>query len=307
MRLRKFLLIFCASILAAGILSVCLAPWLVAGGLRLWAARQEGLQIEFAKIEAPLLRPVVVHNLRIASRPEAPFRVLVESPRVELALDLAALFSRARGRVLRTLATDGIAVDIRTDPHTTSQRFAWRTLGDLLPDNFRLSGVQLHVENGGTIVDLHNGTLSGAQIESGVFSASEITIVSPWFRKNFSQLRGTTSWQDTRLSIGAITLTRGLDLDAVNIDLSQIGENRLGLELNVDAFGGKIRARVSSDDHADKRTWDVAGTAADISLGQMSDALDLTDRASGSLHACKFTFRGTRRTCGKRRPPFGQK
>ncbi len=292
MRLRKFLLIFCASILAAGILSVCLAPWLVAGGMRLWAARQEGLQIEFAKIEAPLLRPVVVHKLQITSRPEAPFRVRVESPRVELALDLAALFSRARGRVLRTLATDGIAVDIRMDPHTTSQRFAWRTLGDLLPDNFRLSGVQLHVENGGTIVDLHNGTLSGAQIEAGVFSASEITIVSPWFRKNFSQLRGTTSWQDTRLSIGAITLTRGLDLDAVNIDLSQIGENRLGLELNVDAFGGKIRARVSSDDHADKRTWDVAGTAADISLGQMSDALDLTDRASGSLHACKFTFRG---------------
>ena len=42
----------------------------------------------------------------------------------------------------------------------------------------------------------------------------------------------------------------------------------------------------------DKRTWDVAGTASEISLAQMSDALDLTDRASGSLHACKFTFRG---------------
>ncbi len=143
-----------------------------------------------------------------------------------------------------------------------------------------------------TIVDLHNGTLSGAQIEAGVFSASEITIVSPWFRKSFAQLRGTTSWQDTRLSIGALTLTRGLDLDAINIDLSQIGESRIGLELNVDAFGGKIRARVSSDDHADQRTWDVAGTASEISLAQMSDALDLTDRASGSLHACKFTFRG---------------
>lgn len=295
MRLKKILLIFCASVLVVGVLSVCLAPFIVAGGLRLWvarAARQEGLRIEFEKIEAPLWRPVVVHKLQIASQPEAPFNVRIESPRVELALNLAAIFNRSRGHVLRTLTTDGVTVDIRRNPQPASQRFAWRTIEDLLADNFKLSGVELHVENGDTIVDLHNGTLSGAQIEAGVFSAGEVTIVSPWFRKSFSHLRGTTSWQDNLLSIGALTLTRGLDLDVIIIDLSQIGESRIGLELNVDAFGGKIRARVSSDDHADKRTWDAAGSASEISLAQMSDALDLMDRASGSLHACKFTFRG---------------
>jgi hypothetical protein len=296
MRLKKFLLLFIGSVLLAGILAVVLAPLLVAGGLRLWvarAARQEGLRIEFGKIETPLLRPVVVHSLQINSHPEAQFRVRVESSRVELALNLGAIFSRTRGRVLRSLTTDGITVDVRRNPQAASQRFAWRTLGDLLPDNFRLSGVELHVENGGTAVDLRDGTLSGAQIEAGVFSAGEITIVSPWFRKSFSHLRGATSWLDNRLSIGALTLTRGLDLDAVSIDLSQIGESQIGLELNVDAFGGKIRARVSSDDQGDKRTWDVAAdVASEISLAQMSEALALTDRAGGSLHAGKFTFRG---------------
>jgi hypothetical protein len=152
--------------------------------------------------------------------------------------------------------------------------------------------VELHVENGNTVVDLHNGMFSGAQIEAGVFSASDITIASPWFRKTFSQLRGATSWQDSRLTVGALTLTRGLDLDAVSVDLSHIGEGRLGLEMAMDAFGGKLRARISSEDRADKRTWDAAGTASEISLAQISDALELTDRASGSLHACKFTFRG---------------
>ena len=295
MRFKKFLLIFCASLLVAGVLSVFLAPFVVAAGLRLWIARtaqQEGLRIEFGKIEAPLLRPVVVHNLQIASRPEAPFRVRIESSRVELALNLSALLSRSRGHVLRALTTDGMIVDIRRNPQSTSQRFAWRTLDDLLADNFRLSGVELHVENGDTIIDLQGGTLSGAQIEAGVFTATEITIVSPWFRKSFSDLRGATSWQENRLSIGALTLTRGLDLDAISIDLSQIGESRIGLELSMDAFGGKIRASVSSDDHADKRTWDVAGSVSEVSLAQMSDALDFTDRAGGSLHACKFTFRG---------------
>ena len=294
---RKFLLLFCGSLLVAGVLAVCLTPLVVAGGLRLWiarTARQEGLRIEFEKIEAPLLRPVVVHKLQIASQADAPFRVMVEASRVELDLNFAAIFNRSRGRFLRSLTVEAIGVDIRRNlqPPPAPQRFAWRILEDFLADNFKLSGVELHVENGDTVVDLHNGMLSGAQIEAGVFSASDITIVSPWFRKSFSQLRGATSWQESRLTVGALTLTRGLDLDAVSIDLSHIGESRLGLEMAMDAFGGKLRARISSEDHADKRTWDAAGTASEISLAQMSDALDLTDRASGSLHACKFTFRG---------------
>ena len=182
------------------------------------AARQEGLRIEFAKIEAPLLRPVVMHKLRIASQPRRPVsRDWSKSPRVELDLNLAAIFSRARGRVLRTLTAEGIAVDIRRrirTAHLAAFRLAdpraicCRTISSSPESNFMS-------KTASTIVDLHNGTLSGAQIEAGVFSASEITIDSPWFRKSFSQLRGATSWQESRLSVGAITLTRGLDLDAV--------------------------------------------------------------------------------------------
>src|SRR5205085_11120469 len=118
------------------------------------------------------------------------------------------------------------------------------------------------------------------------------TISSPWFDKTFFNLRGATSWQENRLTVAALSLMRGLDLDTIAIDLSQIGGSRIGMEVNVDAFGGKIRARVSSDDREDKRTWDIAGNASGISLAQMSDALGWSDRASGSLHASKFTFRG---------------
>ena len=297
MRFTRLLLISCASLLVAGLLGICLTPLLVAAGLRLWIARsaqQEGLRIEFERIEAPLWRPVVIHKLQITSPADAPFRLMIEASRVELVFDFAALLNRSRGRFLRSLTGEAIGVDIRRtlQPLPALQHFPWRTLEDLLADNFKLSGVQLHVENGDTVVDLHNGMLSGAQIEAGVFSASDITVESPWLRKSFSHLRGATSWQEKRLTVGALTLTRGLDLDAVTIDLSHIGESRLGLEMALDAFGGKLRAHISSEDREDKRTWDVAGAASEVSLAQMSDALDLTDRASGSLHACKFTFRG---------------
>jgi hypothetical protein len=296
MRPKKFLILFCASLLVAGVLVVCLAPLIVAGGLRLWVARtarQEGLSIELGKIEAPLWRPVIIQNLRIATQPDAPFRVTIEAPRVELALNLAALFGRAQGRLLHALSADAISIDVRRNSQSASRsRFAWRVVEDLLSDNFKLSGVQLHIENGDTIVDLRDGTLSGAQIEAGVFTAREVTVASPWLRKTFSLLRGATSWQESRLTLGAITLTRGLDLDAISIDLAHISESRIDLEMSLDAFGGKLRARVTSEDRGDRRTWDVAGNAKDISLAQMSDALDFTDRARGSLHASRFTFRG---------------
>lgn len=298
MRSKKFLFYFCGSLLVAGVLAVFLTPLIVASGLRLWlerAARQEGLRIEFEKIEAPLLHPAVVHKLRIVSQADAPFRLVSAVSRAELALNFSAIFTQSRGRFLHSLTAEGITVDIRRSPQPppAPQRFAWQLLDDLLADNFKLSGVDLHIENEATIVDLHNGVLSGNQIEAGVFTASEITIESPWFRKTFSQLRGATSWQERRLTVGALTLTRGLDLDALIVDLSFIGKSRLDLEMALDAFGGKLGARVSSEDHGDTRTWDAAGwTSSEISLAQMSDALELTDRASGSLHGCKFTFRG---------------
>jgi hypothetical protein len=152
--------------------------------------------------------------------------------------------------------------------------------------------VNLHVENGSTIVDLRDGALTGSELEAGVFLAREVTIRSPWFHKTLSNLRGATSWQENRLALGALSLIRGLDLDTLTVDLSRIGQSRIGMEVSVDAFGGKIRARISSEDRGDKRTWDIAGNGSGISLAQMSDALEWSDRASGSLHASKFTFHG---------------
>jgi hypothetical protein len=297
MRPKRFLVLFCASLFIIGVLVVCLTPFVVPAGLRWWVsrlARQEGLQVELGKIEAPFLHPVVIHDVRIASAPGAVFLTTGAAPRVELDLNIWAVVDGSRSRVLRSFIADAITLDIRRNPQSgaPSHQFAWQFFESLLADNFKISGVQLHVENGPTVVDVRDGIISGAEIEAGIFSASEITISSPWLQKSFSHLRGATSWQASRLTIGALSLMRGLDLDAISIDLSRLGDSRIGFEMSLDAFGGKIRASVSSADQKDKRTWDAAGAASEISLAQMSDALAWTNRASGSLHACKFTFRG---------------
>jgi hypothetical protein len=296
MRFKKFLILFCVSLVVAGVLIVAFAPLLVAGGLRLWMAgiaRQQGLRIETEQIEAPFLRPVIIHKLRLTNGADAPFRMDCAAARLEIDLNILGIFTGS-SRPLRRLIAETVTLDIRRNPHPAAppRKFAWSAFENLLSDNFKFSGVQLHVENGSTIVELRDGVLTGSQLEAGVFTAKEIAIASPWFQKSFSNLRGATAWQESRLMVGALSLMRGLDLDTITVDLSHIGGSSIGIEMNLDAFGGKIRARVSSDDRGEKRIWDVAGNGAEISLAQMSDALEWTNRASGSLHACKFTFRG---------------
>src|SRR3954452_15585103 len=160
MRGKRLLLIFAAALLIVILLAVCFAPLLVAGGLRVWAqraARREGLRLELGEIEAPFLRPVIVTNLRLRSDPGLPFQIDCTAPRVELGLNLSGIFSGAK-RPLRDLQVDGLTVVIRRDPAAaeTARRAPWSILENLLADHFQFSGVNLHAENGLTIVDVRD-------------------------------------------------------------------------------------------------------------------------------------------------------
>src|SRR6266568_1587259 len=142
---------------------------------------------------------------------------------------------------------------------------------------------------------LRNGSLSASETEAGRFSAGEVMISSPWFRQTFSQLRGATNWQNNRLTLAGLTLTRGLDLQSITADLSRLGNQRVGLEFDADTFGGKIRGNISDSWRSQHSNWKIAGSATDISLAQTSEAIGFTDRVDGLLHACNFTFRGNPR------------
>src|SRR5207245_6286471 len=75
-------------------------------------------------------------------------------------------------------------------------------------------------------------------------------------------------------------------------DLSRLSNQRVGLEFDVDAFGGKIRGNIAHQWRSQRSNWKIAGSAADISLAQTSEAVGFTDRLDGLLHACNFTYRG---------------
>ena len=294
---RNRLLLVCLSILLVGLGSIFLTPFFVSGGLHLWVwwqARRQGLRIELEKIDAPFLQPVTIQRLRITSAHGAAFRTELSADYVSVDLNLASILAGSRGRAIRTLSMEKVRAEMHRNfsGEVAKSQLDWLALQKLLPANFNFGGLDLRIESGTTVVLLRNAALSGSEIEAGRFNAGEITIASPWFRQTYSRLRGATRWQDNRLTLGGISLTRGLDLESMTTDLSRLGKQRADLQFDLDAFGGKIRASFSNEWRPGHSNWNVAGAATDISLAQTSQAIGFTDRLGGALHACNFTFRG---------------
>jgi hypothetical protein len=295
-RIQKQFLRVGLILLLACLLAILAAPIAVANGIRFWIwwkARQQHLIVKIDKIEAPLLRPVVLRGIRITSAPDAAFRIEINAADATTALNLKAIFFRAPERALRTLSVNGLRAQIHRNesgiPFPEHSALTWQ---NLLPGSANLNQAELRIENGPTVILLRGGRISASEIEAGRFSADEITIASPLVRQTFSQLRGATRWQDNHLTLAGFILARGLDVESLTFDLSHLGKERLGVEFDLDAFGGKIRANVSNEWHSRHSNWNMAGSANDISLSQTAEAIGFADRVGGLLHACKFTFRG---------------
>jgi len=300
MPLKNRLLLPSLLILLVSLLAIWFAPFAVSHSLRLWIwwkARGQKLTVKIDQIDAPFLRPMVVHGFRMTSTPDAAFHIEVSAAQATVNLNLKAILMRMGGRAIRTVSVEGLHAQLRRNyvTGTTLTESGWATLQKLLPDSLNLGPFDLRVEDGPTVILLRSVSLSASQIEAGRFSADEVTIASPWFRQTFSQLRGATNWQETRLTLGGLSLTRGLDVQSLTADFSHLGNQRVGLEFDADVFGGKTRGSISNEWRSRHSNWNVVGSATDISLAQTSEALGFTDRVGGLVRACKFTFRGNPR------------
>ncbi len=293
---NRFLLVSLFLLLAA-LLAVWFTPFAVSHGVRWWIwwrARQEGFTVNIDKIEAPFLRAVVIRQLRLRNTHDDTLRVDLTVTDAMFDLNFKHILLHRRGRAIHNLSVRELHGELRRSNPTVRAitRRGWATLHRMLPENLTIANAEMRIENRTTLVLLRNGFLSANQIEAGRFSAAEITIASPLFHQTFSQLRGATHWETDRLTLAGLTLTHGLDLQSATADLSRLGNQRMGLQFDVDAFGGKIRGNISHEWRSQHSNWKIAGGATDISLEQTSEAFGFADRVSGLLHAGNFTFRG---------------
>jgi hypothetical protein len=295
MSFRKRLVVFLIVVLLAGALDALFAPTVVARGVRLWirwAAKSQGLSAEMEDVDAPFLREVTIRNLRVAPANDASRKVSFRAASLVVDLNFRGWIFSRRARLLRSINLDHCTGSIRVRPGATpANKSDWRKLAQLLPNNFRIDHLDFDVVTGATAFSFRGVVLTASAIESGKFLARQIAVTSPVLRQTFGNLRGATSWEGDRLTIAGIPLIRGLDLEALTIDLSHLAGRRLGLDLHLDTYGGTLRASFQGRAR-EKFAVDVAGSASNLSLAQISKAVGFLEPITGSVRASKFTFRG---------------
>ncbi|MFL6515984.1 MAG: hypothetical protein ACJ8M1_13280, partial [Chthoniobacterales bacterium] len=285
-----FLIVICLALLTAS------APFMVSKAIRWWLwwkTRGTNITVTIDAIDTPFLRPILLRGVRVQTAPGAAARLDLTAGRVVLGLNLRSILLRTRGRALRNVQVQGLHAEIRRNKSGTAfPEEVWNSMHRLLPESFDIQSADLRLESDSTLALLRGVILSGTPIEAGRFQAAEVVISSPLFRQTFTNLRGATDWQSDRLTVAALTLARGLDVQTVTTDLSHLGKRRIGLDFDLDAFGGKLRASFADEWRSRHSNWNMAGSAGDISLSQTAEAFGFTNRIGGLLHAGKFTFRG---------------
>src|SRR5207247_493389 len=248
-----------------------------------WFARQEGFVATIDGVDAPFLRPIIIRQLHLKSLRDDALRVDVTVVDARVVLNLKHILLHLSGRDIRSISIGEFHADLhRTNRNMRAlSEHAWATLHRLLPEKLSIAKLETRVQNGPSLILLRKASVSASETEPGQFRAAELMITSPWVRQTFSQLRGATHWEGNRLTVAGLTLTHGLDLQAVTVDLARLGNLRMGLQFDVDAFGGKLRANISHEWHSQHSNWKIAGGAADLSLAQISDALGFADRVDG--------------------------
>lgn len=275
------------------------SPLLVADGVRAWiwwTARQEKLTVKIDKVDAPFLRPVVLHNVSLTSAPNSAYRIDARATSVILRLNFQRILLRTRGRILRHADLRDLHLQIhRNQSGEPLPERTWQTWQRLLPDSANFERFDLRVEDDPVVAIVRGGALSFSEIEPGRFSASEITIASPFVRQTFAPIRAGARWQDLRLTFAGLSLTRGLDLQSITFDFARLSKEQIGIEFDVDAFGGAIRGNVTNDWRNAAPAWTLAASASNISLAQTAQAVGYADRVTGQMRAGKFIFRGDAR------------
>jgi hypothetical protein len=293
--MRKRLAFFLIFVFVAVALDALFAPLVVAQGLRFWlrwVANRQGLTAEMAQVEAPFLRPVTIRQFRLTPAAGKGQQVNLKAATVVLDLNLCGwVFGRGTA-LLHSLEADHVVGSFRPPDHPASIRHLdWKQFAQLLPDNFRIADADLEMTGPAAAVGFRGLRLSGSAIESGKFFARQVSLRSPVLRQTFRDLRGATSWESARLTIGGIPLASGLDLEALTLDLSHLARRRLGIDLHLDTYGGTLRARFEGRAR-EKFVLDMAGSASNISLAQISTAFGFLEPIAGTVRASKFTFRG---------------
>ena len=140
---------------------------------------------------------------------------------------------------------------------------------------------------------MEKGRVRLSEREPGIIKARRLVVQQSWLRRTFPNVRGTTALQDSNLLIARLRLEPGVEVNLFSTDLAKLGRGELDQEIQVEAFGGVIRAEAEMKPDAQPRRISVVGSFSQIDIGQLASFLSLSEAAGGTIKEGNFSFNGS--------------
>jgi len=270
-------------------------------------------EVQIGEVRGSLWEPVHLHNVRWkqTSRAGSVFKVEVTNAEAEFSWHVRELLSGRTDRWFQRLVIDGVMARVElppvvepgaNPPPTTPKRLKakWApNLAWIVPERIEARDVSFVIESNGEALRIEGAGGVFSQVEPAKIRAHQIIVKQPWMTHTFREISGTTKVQDNVATISDVTLEQGVELQYLSTKLTPLGQGHLDADMQVDAFGGSIRAQLRTLDDPLHSGIDANVRFSQIKIAPFASFLSLSDAAGGLIKDAQFNFRGTPRNASR--------
>lgn len=262
--------------------------------LLIYQAKQNDALLEIGRIDGHLFGTYRLYDLRLTSS-QCGVTSNIDIKEAEAFFKWKALLGNQGKGFFHRLALNHLSASISFD--ASKQEVERRRY----PKSWIPSPTHLDLQDGYISATLGKRfvELSGVEVSVDSASPGEITLSKVILGEKggstriFTDLKGSTALQGTRLLLADLKLGPTVTLKALTTDLANLTLGRVKVGFDFAAFTGSIRGELVNAPRLKLPHYEVAGSFENISVRQLAEFLGSEENADGLIQEGKFTFRGS--------------
>ena len=262
-----------------------------------YSAKKRGLNLKIEKVSGSLFEPVIFSNTTLSTASVADSEINLRIAKAEIRFSIKnIIFHHGKGGISE-LIIDGMDGELILPGESTKEVESGQTKSisrRLLPASIQAKRVNLALHEKNNLIFLQNIECNASDVNSGEVSIEKIHIAEPWFTKTFSDVRGTMALQNSKLSVAAVKLEKGMQIENASADLAELVKRKLKMTFTLLAFNGKIQGELSGFTRENRHlNFQTTGSFSQIAIPELARFLESTETTGGIIQDGMFSFYGS--------------
>ncbi len=262
--------------------------------------------IEIGEISGSLYQPITLRNVNIVSRTSGAASMNFRLLRVEITPQWWDWLLRRSPHLVRKVCVDGMRGEVNLPGGSGIANLDalaeydqgegdFGMLAMFVPHELELLRGYFALNQKGFETALDDIHFTVSEAAPGIIEAHRVEIRRPEFTKTFDDVRGTTAFDGSKLSLNGLKLDSTIRFGSISADLREMQAGRAYVAFDLAAFGGMIRGEALAAASGGGVQFDASGSFSQIAIEDVANFVAFSGVAGGVIKEGKFTFRGSPR------------